>query len=548
MKVKNTARKQQQQHEQQKNEELTLDGKIFNTYEEYVMAKRRRNMEMLQKSGLLEAKQAISSSMEKSKASTRGIKRIKRVDNAVTTPTTRRKSSRLAGKVAENIYIERETTGGIEVAGSDIVKNEVKEEDNKERFYDNRINDGSDLSLNEAASFPKAKWLSDTAVDDAVTMIKGIAPSCNTEPKHEENYKRSKSPDSVIQNNDLSFLREKINELQINDMKSVAKVTPERIYSVCFHPTKTKLIGCAGDKVGNIGIWNINGEGHTDGVSLFKPHTSAVSNLQWNENGTSLYSLSYDSTIRELDIETQSFKTMFATYDSSDIYKNQPGYNMDSYKHWLQYGCLDHTEQGYMVSTSFGDVFHLDLRSREITFNYELDEKKINTISLHPNGYSLITGGLSRKIQLFDIRNLSKKKKCIASQTFGKSVNSAFFSPSGKFCVATTMADFLEIYENFHLENDKHGLIPHRTIKHDNRTGRWLTTFQATWHPRLDTFVVGSMAQPRSIEIFNSDGILRSIRGFGLVSVASRCCFHPCSEELMVLGGNSSGRMYLLKK
>ena len=55
--------------------ELTLDGITFSSYEEYVAAKRQRNQEMLQKSGLLEAKHALSTSIEKTKKVTRGIKR-----------------------------------------------------------------------------------------------------------------------------------------------------------------------------------------------------------------------------------------------------------------------------------------------------------------------------------------------------------------------------------------------------------------------------------------------------------------------------------------
>merc|ERR1712087_778491 len=114
----------------------------------------------------------------------RGIKRNKRNEDVVA--PTRRKSSRLAGKEADNIYVEREGANGrVETGGdaADAIKNE--EEEQEERFYGNRINDGSDLSVVEAASFPKAKWLSDTAIDDAVTLIKDIIPNCNTKLKEE---------------------------------------------------------------------------------------------------------------------------------------------------------------------------------------------------------------------------------------------------------------------------------------------------------------------------------------------------------------------------
>jgi len=217
---------------------------------------------------------------------------------------------------------------------------------------------------------------------------------------------------------------------------------------------------------------------------------------------------------------------------------------------WIQYGCLDNrNEEGYFLSTSYGDVLHLDFRSKQhVTFHCELDEKKINTVSLHSNGYSMITAGLSRKIQLFDIRNLKKSNnKPVACRTFSKSVNSAYFSPSGSRVLATTMSDTLDIYKDFHLKN-ANLMSPDRRIAHNNQTGRWLTTFQAAWHPNEDIFVVGSMAQPRCMEIFNENGIIRSVRGEMLSSVASRCCFHPSTDNIVCLGGNSSGKMFFLKK
>lgn len=111
------------------------------------------------------------------------------------------------------------------------------------------------------------------------------------------------------------------------------------------------------------------------------------------------------------------------------------------------------------------------------------------------------------------------------------------------------MSNTLDIFTDAHLQNSENlnkSCPPHR-INHDNRTGRWLTTFNAQWHTGLkqeDIFVSGSMRRPRTIELFNSEGKkLRDISGDGLTAVASRCCFHPSTEQLILLGGNSSGRL-----
>ena len=75
----------------------------------------------------------------------------------------------------------------------------------------------------------------------------------------------------------------------------------------------------------------------------------------------------------------------------------------------------------------------------------------------------------------------------------------------------------------------------------------------ARWHPGIsageEIFVVGSMQQPRTVEIFSgsSGKLLSKIRGDALTAVASRCCFHPSADKLIVVGGNSSGRMIVAR-
>ena len=173
--------------------------------------------------------------------------------------------------------------------------------------------------------------------------------------------------------------------------------------------------------------------------------------------------------------------------------------------------------------------------------------------SLHPDGNIMATAGLSTMVQLWDVRkvpcynkNSGKLPTSFAYQHAGRSINSAYFSPSGKSLLTTTQSNKLEILEDSHLAS---GLIkPKSSIKHDNQTGRWLSTLMAKWHPSTfsdrELFVVGSMKKPRCIEVFADSGdLVREISGDALTAVASRCCFHPNSNKLIVVGGNSSGRV-----
>ncbi len=152
------------------------------------------------------------------------------------------------------------------------------------------------------------------------------------------------------------------------------------------------------------------------------------------------------------------------------------------------------------------------------------------------------------------------KSTPLGIQNVNRSINSAFFSPTGKYLLTTTMTDKLEIIPDFHLQKDEKSktvqqkfsfLNPKCRIKHNNQTGRWLTTFHARWHPTSteDLFISGSMLKPRTVQIFNGNegSLVRNISGEALTAVVSRCCFHPTEEKLIIAGGNSSGRVTIAR-
>lgn len=544
-----------------------FNGKTYSSYQEMVNAKRQRNQDVLASSGLLGAKAAIDNAVleqKAAKAASRGLKRAKVKQE----PLPRRKSRRLQGVAASGMYVESELARGKVVVAGGLYTPDESEEENK--FFNDRVNDGSDLTVSEAVDLCGPKWSKEGSVDAAEQFMKQSLPEITK--KYSSASSRKGSPNSVRNVPGKSItsktLQSNLNALSLDSETSVAKVTPERIYSVACHPNPNYIIACAGDKLGHVGIWNVdqygvdskqNDESSSDGVHLFKPFNGAVSSMTWNQSGTSLLAASYDGSVRAFDVEKQVFKEVFATYSDDDIYKDKLGYDRDGgYRSWLQSLELDHRfgSDCFFLSTSEGNVMHVDLRSKgKVTFDQTLSERKINSMSLHPNGYTMATAGLSTVVQLWDIRNMSdsskKKSKPLAWQNAGKSINSAYFSPSGKRLLTTTMMDHLDILEDAHLAK---GLIkaPQTRIKHDNRTGRWLSTFMARWHPATfsgeEMFVSGSMQKPRAIEVFGGNGrLLREIRGSALTAVASRCCFHPSSEKLIVVGGNSSGRVTIAR-
>ena len=107
----------------------------------------------------------------------------------------------------------------------------------------------------------------------------------------------------------------------------------------------------------------------------------------------------------------------------------------------------------------------------------------------------------------------------------------------------------LDILEDFHLAKSKGNakVKPAHSIRHDNMTGRWLTTFQAVWHPRYDIFGVGSMSKPRVVEVFANAKRQCGVGGEALTAVASRLAFHPRTDRIILAGGNSSGRVTIVR-
>jgi hypothetical protein len=170
--------------------------------------------------------------------------------------------------------------------------------------------------------------------------------------------------------------------------------------------------------------------------------------------------------------------------------------------------------------------------------------------SLHPDGYSFISAS-AHDVALWDLRKMSRK---IASYNCGHSVVSAFFSSSGRHVVSTTLAHKLDVFENFHMNMSKPS--PLASIPHKNYH---VCAVQASSHPGLDLFAVGSYHEPQSIYVMDPAAAaaatgpdtgassMYSVTGDALATVASRVAFHPRSDALILAGGDIRGNVTIVK-
>ena len=138
-----------------------------------------------------------------------------------------------------------------------------------------------------------------------------------------------------------------------------------------------------------------------------------------------------------------------------------------------------------------------------------------------------------------------------------KSINAAYVSPDGEYLVSVSQDDTVRCTRHF-LHPTKSQTLLTVTTRHNNFTGRWLSTFRPAFSVQQpNTFLLGSMDQPRKVEVFGVFSRVENSADFGLrveqnlrsellASVCSRNCFHP--SQNMIACGNSSGRVHLFSE
>ncbi|XP_052265984.1 WD repeat-containing protein 76-like isoform X2 [Dreissena polymorpha] len=316
----------------------------------------------------------------------------------------------------------------------------------------------------------------------------------------------------------------------------VAKVVPNRIYSVTFHPSPNRVLVATGDTWGKLGILDVCSEEKlgSDGVCCYSPHSRPITCLEFPPFAPHhLYSCGYDGTLRRGDFESGVFDEVYSVPEEDDVLLRNFSFTSP------------HT---MLVSQNTGNVALVDTRSKstKAESTYDLNMRALRTVSVHPLQKEIFcTAGVEGTLRVWDLRKMKmKKNEPIVTLPHGKSINSAYFSPlTGKYILSTSLDDRLTIFDSSVISAE---IKPSKIISHNNHTGRWLTGFRATWHPaREDVFVVGSMNRPREITLFSDKG--KKLHSFldpdHLGSVCSLNALH--TSRAMLVGANSSGRLHV---
>ncbi|THW79073.1 WD repeat-containing protein [Aureobasidium pullulans] len=366
---------------------------------------------------------------------------------------------------------------------------------------------------------------------------------------------------------ELKELRERMSGLDLWEgfEPNRIKITPERIYSLGFHPTTDKALVFAGDKLGSLGLFDASqqpsatiknedddesdDEEASPQITTLKIHTRTISAFQFSPHDTNaLYSASYDSSIRKLDLAKGVATEAYAPLSKDD---DEPlsGVEMSQFD-----------PHNLFFSTLNGNFGRHDTRSKpgKGTDIYGLSEKKIGGFSLHPaQPHIFATASLDRYLRLWDLRMLKGKGDERGPAEVGAhesrlSVSHAAFNSAGQVATAS-YDDTVKVYDfssaatwDAGVELDEAQMTPTTVIPHNNQTGRWVTILRAQWQlqpaDNIQRFVIGNMN--RFVDVYTGDGQqLAQLGGDGITAVPSVAQFHQTKD--WIAAGTASGKLCL---
>jgi WD40 repeat protein len=354
-------------------------------------------------------------------------------------------------------------------------------------------------------------------------------------------------------------------------MVTEIKITPERIYSMIFHPNPVKPIVFAGDKVGNLGMFDASQKGQTSvkkenedddsdedtpepEITSFKMHSRTITQLQFDPvDANQLYTSSHDGTVRKLDLTHGKSTEVFAPASASD---DSP-----------LSGCeVPHQSPNMIYVTTLNGAFGFrDMRepinaASAATTWYQLTDKKIGGFSLNPlNPHFVATASLDRTVCIYDLRKTKGSRDnrlphLIGSHTSKLSISSANWNSANQL-VTTSYDNSIKVYDFASTANswqpgttlsDKE-MEPTVTIPHNNQTGRWITILRAQWQQQpVDgkyKMCIGNMN--RFVDVYSSDGQQLAQLGDDayITAVPAVAMFHPSND--WIVAGTASGKVCL---
>ena len=290
-------------------------------------------------------------------------------------------------------------------------------------------------------------------------------------------------------------------------------------------------------------------------ITSFKLHSRPISAINFSpHDANALYTASYDSSIRRLDLQRGTAVEVWVPPADDD---DEPVSGVEispTDPHVLHFSTLNGT---------FGRA---DLRApaRQAVMLAPLSDKKIGGFSLHPrHPHLMASAGLDRKLQLWDLRGAgsgtrsgarfsARAPALLAQHTSRLSVSHAAFNAAGQIATAS-YDDTIKIHQCDPTAAasadpaDAPDLPPRLIIPHNCQTGRWVTILRPQWQARpadgVAKLCIANMA--RAVDVFDGATGQRVARlaDDAVTAVPAVAQFHPSRN--WVAGGTASGKCCL---
>ncbi|XP_009948217.1 PREDICTED: WD repeat-containing protein 76, partial [Leptosomus discolor] len=239
---------------------------------------------------------------------------------------------------------------------------------------------------------------------------------------------------------DMTRYQDGLNSMVLSE-DNVRKVVKFRVCSMAIHPSESTILVAAGDKSGQIGLWNVVSCQSEEGARAFLPHSYLVSCMHFSpSNPAHLLSLSNDS-LRCGDVTRAVFDEICRSEES-----------------FSSFDFLEENASTAVVGHWDGSVAVVDRRTPGTSSELlaDIGFTRTRTVHVHPVNKQYFVAAGSVDVCVYDVRYLKSKGNKPVSSLRGhtKSVASAYFSPGTGSRVVTVCADDkLRVYDTTSLSS-----------------------------------------------------------------------------------------------
>ncbi|XP_010533089.1 PREDICTED: WD repeat-containing protein 76 [Tarenaya hassleriana] len=305
--------------------------------------------------------------------------------------------------------------------------------------------------------------------------------------------------------------------------KNVARVVPGRIFVVKFLPCADVNMVAAGDKLGNIGFWNLDSKDEEDGIYLYHPHSAPVSSILFQRSSLSKVITScYGGFIRLMDAEKSVFDLVYSSSYAVYSLSQRP-----------------EDEQSLYFGEGAGGFNVWDLRAGKSSFQWDLHEGRINSVDFNPQKpYIMATSSSDGTACLWDLRRMgAKEPRTLNTLTHGKAVHSAYFSPSGLSLATTSFDNHVGILGGSNFEDIS-------MIDHNNHTSRWISTFRGIWGWDDSYIFIGNVGRGVDVISTAEKRTVKTLQSPNESAISCRFHSHPLNVG-MLAGSTAGGQVYV---